>query len=49
MATKRMIARENRRRSYDARFANREALKKIIKNPASSPEAVMEAVVKLQA
>lgn len=48
MATKRMIARENRRRSYDARFANREALKKIIKNPASSPEAVMEAVVKLQ-
>ena len=48
MAAKRMIARENKRRSYHARYENREALKKIISNPNSSAEEVMDAVGKLQ-
>lgn len=48
MAAKRMIARENRRRSYHARVQNRENLKKIISSPNSSAQEVMDAVVKLQ-
>ena len=48
MAAKKMIAREHKRRSYHGRLENRQALKKIINSPDSSPEAVMQAVVKLQ-
>ena len=48
MAAKRMIARENKRRSYNARFQNRQDLKKIISSPNSSAEEVMAAVAKLQ-
>ena len=49
MAKKSMIAREKKRAATAARFAEkRAALKKIIKDPASSPEQVDEAVLKLQ-
>lgn len=49
MAKKSMIAREKKRAVTSARFAEkRAALKKIIKDPASSPEQVDEAVLKLQ-
>lgn len=49
MAKKSMIAREKKRAVTTAKFADkRAALKKIIKDPASSPEQVDEAVLKLQ-
>ena len=49
MAKKSMIAREKKRAASAAKFAEkRAALKKIIKDPASSPEQVDEAVLKLQ-
>lgn len=49
MAAKRLIAREKRRTNYAKnRYGNRLALKKIINSPTSSPEEVMDAVIKLQ-
>ncbi len=49
MAKKSMIAREKRRTESAAKFAEKRAeLKKIIKDPASSPEMVDDAVLKLQ-
>ena len=49
MAKKSMIAREKKRAATAARFAEkRAALKKIIKDPASTAEQVDEAVLKLQ-
>ena len=49
MAKKSMIAREKKRTATAAKYAEkRAALKKIIKDPASSPEQVDEAVLKLQ-
>ena len=49
MAKKSMIAREKKRAAAAAKYAEkRAALKKIIKDPASSPEQVDEAVLKLQ-
>jgi small subunit ribosomal protein S14 len=49
MAKKSMIAREKKRTETKVRYAGKRAeLKKIIKNPASSPEQVDEAVLKLQ-
>ena len=49
MAKKSMIAREKKRAAAVAKYAEkRTALKKIIKDPASSPELVDEAVLKLQ-
>ena len=44
-----MIAREKKRTVNAARYAEkRAALKKIIKDPASSPEQIDEAVLKMQ-
>lgn len=49
MAAKRLIAREKRRTNYAKnRYSNRLELKKTISSPNSSPEEVMEAVIKLQ-
>jgi len=49
MAKKSMLARENKRAKTVARFAaKRTELKSIINSPASSPEQVDEAVIKLQ-
>ena len=49
MAKKSMIAREKRRAQAAAKYAQkRNELRAIIKNPASSPEQVDEAVLKLQ-
>ena len=49
MAKKSMIARENKRARMVARYAAKRAeLKAVIKNPASTPEQVDEAVLKLQ-
>ena len=49
MAKKSMIAREKRRAVAAAKFAEKRAeLKKIIKDPSSSPEMVDDAVLKLQ-
>ena len=49
MAKKSMIARENKRAATTAKYAEkRAALKKIIKDPASSHEQIDEAVLKLQ-
>jgi small subunit ribosomal protein S14 len=49
MAKKSMLAREKKRAKTAARYATKRAeLKKIINNPASSPEQVDEAVLKLQ-
>lgn len=49
MAKKSMIAREKKRAVNAARYAEkRAALKKIIKDPASSPEQIDEAVLKMQ-
>ncbi|HEB97641.1 MAG TPA: 30S ribosomal protein S14 [Sedimenticola thiotaurini] len=49
MAKKSMIAREKKRARLVAKYAARRAeLKAIINNPASTPEQVDEAVVRLQ-
>jgi small subunit ribosomal protein S14 len=49
MAKKSMLAREKKRAKTVARFAAKRAeLKSIINSPASSPEQVDEAVIKLQ-
>ena len=49
MAKKSMIAREVKRAKIVARYAAKRAdLRETIKNPASSPEQVDEAVLKLQ-
>jgi len=49
MAKKSMLAREKKRTKTVARYAAKRAeLKKIINSPASSPEQVDEAVIKLQ-
>lgn len=49
MAKKSMIARENKRARMAARYAAKRAeLKAIIKSPASTPEQIDEAVLKLQ-
>ncbi len=49
MAKKSMIAREKKRARAAAKYAQkRNELKAIIKDPASSPEQVDEAVLKLQ-
>lgn len=49
MAKKSMIARENKRKAAVSKFAaKRAALKKIIKDPSSSPEQVDDAVLKMQ-
>jgi small subunit ribosomal protein S14 len=49
MAKKSMLARESKRAKTVAKYAGKRAeLKKIISSPASSPEQVDEAVLKLQ-
>ncbi len=49
MAKKSMLAREKKRTKTVAKYAAKRAeLKKIINSPASSPEQVDEAVIKLQ-
>jgi small subunit ribosomal protein S14 len=49
MAKKSMLAREKKRVKTAAKYATKRAeLKKIINSPASSPEQVDEAVLKLQ-
>ena len=49
MAKKSMLAREVKRERAAARYAQkRAALKAVINNPGSTPEAIDEAVVKLQ-
>ena len=49
MAKKSMIAREKKRAKLVAKYAAKRAeLKAIINNPASTPEQVDEAVIKLQ-
>jgi len=49
MAKKSMIARENKRARMVAKYAAKRAeLKAIIKNPASTPQEIDEAVLKLQ-
>lgn len=49
MAKKSMLAREKKRAKTVAKYAAKRAeLKKIINSPASSPEQVDEAVIKLQ-